>query len=311
MDYFSAVRAFVRAAQLQSFSKTAREMAVKTSTVSRYISDLEQDLGIALFNRSTRGLVLTEGGSVFREHALTALQALDHAREAAAALNLTPQGRLRVTMPAAFGRRHVVPHLPEFMRQYPDIDIDAVISDDTLNIIEAQIDVAIRIGALPDSQLTGRRLAPQRRMVCASPDYVQRCGMPATPADLSAHETLCFERVPDNLWFFSPRAAQGAGQRSAVELHGRLRCDDSEAMLSLALAGCGVALLPTWLIGAALGQGNLIDLLPQWEAHASRQAASIWLLYPPKKTVSSKVRAFMDFYSARFGPTPYWETEQA
>ena len=131
MDYFSAVRAFLHAAELQSFSKTAQEMAVKTSTVSRYVSELEKDLGIALFNRSTRGLVLTEGGRVFRENALVAVQALDEARLAASSLNSTPQGLLRVTMPSAFGRRHIVPHLPEFMSQYPDIDVDAVLSDHT------------------------------------------------------------------------------------------------------------------------------------------------------------------------------------
>ena len=117
MDYFAAVRAFIQAAELRSFSKAANELTVKTSTISRYVTDLETDLGIALFNRSTRGLVLTEGGRVFREHALLALQALDDARELTSSLNKTPQGLLRITTPAAFGRRHVVPHLPAFMER--------------------------------------------------------------------------------------------------------------------------------------------------------------------------------------------------
>jgi len=312
MDYFSAVRAFVHAAELQSFSKTARDMAVKTSTVSRYISELEKDLGIALFNRSTRGLVLTEGGRVFREHALKALQALDLARQAASSLNSTPQGVLRVTMPSAFGRRHIVPHLPEFMRRYPEIDVDAVITDETLSIIDAEIDVAIRIGALPDSLLTGKRLALQRRIVCASPDYLRRRGMPVMPADLVGHESLRFSLVPDDKWFFNRLEGSGAVvEQAVVELQGRLRSDDSEAILSLALDGCGIALLPTWILGGALRDGTLVHALPQWEVHANRQQASIWLLYPPKKTVSSKVRAFIDFYSAMVGEPPYWETELA
>lgn len=123
MDYFAAIRAFVRAAELQSFSRTAHEMAVKTSTVSRYVSELERDLGIALFNRSTRGLVLMEGGRVFREHAIVALQALDDARDVTSSLNHAPLGVLRVTVPSAFGRRHIVPHLPAFMMRYPGITL--------------------------------------------------------------------------------------------------------------------------------------------------------------------------------------------
>jgi len=310
MDYFSAVRAFLHAAELQSFSKTAQEMAVKTSTVSRYVSELEKDLGIALFNRSTRGLVLTEGGRVFRENALVAVQALDEARLAASSLNSTPQGLLRVTMPSAFGRRHIVPHLPEFMSQYPDIDVDAVLSDHTLNIIDAGIDVAIRIGALPDSLLMGKRLAPQRRIVCASPDYFALRGMPTLPAELAGHESLRFSLVPDDKWFFARMERERMIVETAVvELQGRLRVDDSDAMLALALSGCGIALLPTWIVGSALRDGRLIHALPQWEAHAQRQQPSIWVLYPPKKTVSSKVRAFVDFYSAKVGEPPYWDVE--
>jgi DNA-binding transcriptional LysR family regulator len=312
MDYFSAVRAFLHAAELQSFSKTAQEMAVKTSTVSRYVSELEKDLGIALFNRSTRGLVLTEGGRVFRENALIAVQALDEARLAASSLNSTPQGLLRVTMPSAFGRRHIVPHLPEFMSQYPDIDVDAVLSDHTLNIIDAGIDVAIRIGALPDSLLMGKRLAPQRRIVCASPDYFARRGVPIVPAELAGHESLRFALVPDDKWFFARMERERTIVETAVvELQGRLRVDDSDAMLALALSGCGIALLPTWIVGSALRDKRLIHVLPQWEAHAQRQQPSIWVLYPPKKTVSSKVRAFVDFYSAKVGEPPYWDVELA
>jgi DNA-binding transcriptional LysR family regulator len=312
MDYFSAVRAFLHAAELQSFSKTAQEMAVKTSTVSRYVSELEKDLGIALFNRSTRGLVLTEGGRVFRENALIAVQALDEARLAASSLNSTPQGLLRVTMPSAFGRRHIVPHLPEFMSQYPDIDVDAVLSDNTLNIIDAGIDVAIRIGALPDSLLMGKRLAPQRRIVCASPDYFARRGVPTTPAELAGHESLRFALVADDKWFFARiERERMIVETAVVELQGRLRVDDSDAMLALALSGCGIALLPTWIVGSALRDGRLIHTLPQWEAHAQRQQPSIWVLYPPKKTVSSKVRAFVDFFSAKVGEPPYWDAELA
>jgi len=312
MDYFAAVRAFVRAAELQSFSKTANELAVKTSTVSRYISELEKDLGIALFNRSTRGLVLTEGGRLFREHAIVALRALDDAREVTSSLNRTPQGVLRVTIPPAFGRLHIVPHLPAFMAHYPDIDLDIVSTDETLNMIDAGVDVAIRTGVMPDSSLMARRLAPHRRIVCGSPAYLERRGTPRIPDDLSAHDTLRLSLMPDDKWSFTRASADLPAAREereplVIELHGRLRADDAEAVLALAVAGCGVALLPSWLAAADLRAGHLQQVLPEWEVRAGRAEPAVWAAYPPKKIVSSKVRAFVDFYAQAFGEPPYWD----
>lgn len=308
MDYFSAIRAFLHAAELGSFSQAAEQTGVKTSTVSRHISELESDLGIALFNRSTRGLVLTEGGRVFREHALAVVKSLDEAREATSALNRSPRGLLRVTMPGAFGRRHVVRHLPEFMERYPKIDVDCVITDSVLNVIDSGIDLAIRIGALPDSQLMARQLATHRRVVCASPGYVAQHGYPATPADLARHTALRFALAADDRWFLVDRSRGGAAAAQAVQLQGRLRMDDTDAMLDLAVAGRGVALLPAWAIGAALREGRLVRLLPDWEAQPTRAEPAIWAVYPPKKTVSSKVRAFIDFYAALYRREGYWES---
>src|ERR1700754_641518 len=289
MDYFAAVRAFLHAAELGSFSKAAAQMEIKTSTVSRHINELEADLGIALFNRSTRGLVLTEGGRVFRTHALTAVESLDEARQSASSLNASPKGVLRVTMPASFGRRHVVPHLPEFLKRYPHIDIDAVVTDEPLNIIEARIDLAIRIGALPDSQLVARRLAEHRRIVCASPAYTKRHGVPASPDELAAHTALRFALAPDDKWILVKRGDATASKRTsharnhqvAVQLQGRIRVNDTDALLELAIAGCGIALLPAWSVGDALRQGQLMRLLPDWEAQTSRAAPAVWAVYPP------------------------------
>jgi DNA-binding transcriptional LysR family regulator len=311
MDYFAAIRAFLHAGELGSFSQAAERAGVKTSTVSRQISELERDLGIALFNRSTRGLALTEGGRVFREHALGVVRSLDEAREAAASLNRSPRGLLRVTMPGAFGRRHIVRHLPDFMDRYPKIDVDCVITDSVLNVIDTGIDLAIRIGALPDSQLMARQLATHRRIVCASPGYVGRHGVPLAPADLAHHTALRFALAPDDRWFLVNRAranAERADHEVAVQLQGRLRMDDTDALLELAIAGQGLALLPAWATGAAIREGRLIRVLPDWEARPTRAEPAIWAVYPPKKTVSSKVRAFMDFYTALYRRDGYWES---
>lgn len=307
MDYFSAIRAFLFAAELGSFSKAANRIDVKTSTVSRYVSELERDLGIALFNRSTRGLVLTEGGRVFREHAVVVIKTLDDAREITSSLNTSPRGLLRVTMPRSFGLRHVIRHLPEFMDRYPKIDVDAVMTDDTVNVIDSGIDLAIRIGVLPDSDLMARQLAVQRRIVCASPAYVAQHGTPATPDDLTAHAALRSPLAADDRWLFFNRHDGTKPVEIAVQLHGRLRVDDVEASIALALAGRGIALLPTWAIGAALRDGKLVHLLPEWDVQPTRAVPAIWAVYPRKKTVSSKVRTFIDFYTAVFNHKGYWE----
>ncbi|NUY02416.1 LysR family transcriptional regulator [Paraburkholderia youngii] len=307
MDYFSAMRAFCCAAEEGSMSKAAAKISVKTSTVSRYVTDLERDLTIALFNRSTRGLVLTEAGRVFYEQAVQVLKNLEDARAVTAALNASPRGLLRVTMPASFGRRHVMRHLPEFMERFPQIDVDASLTDDVVNVIDSGVDLAIRIGALPDSQLMARRLAPHRRVICASPDYIARHGAPATPDELAAHAAVRFSLAADDRWVFVHRSAAADPATVTVRLQGRVRADDTDALLDLAIAGCGIAFLPSWAIGEAVRSGALSQLLPEWEAQPKAAMPAIWAVYPPKKTVSTKVRAFIDFYAELFGREGYWD----
>jgi len=307
MDYYAAVRAFLCAADNESFSKAAQQLEVKTSTVSRYIAQLEADLGVALFNRSTRGLVLTEGGTVFREHAALSIQALEDARHVTASLNTSPQGHLRVTMPVSFGRRHVLRHLPRFLEQYPDISIDAVVTDEVVNLIDSGIDLAIRVGTLPDSQLMARKLAEHHRIVCASPTYVAKHGAPATPEELGSHQALRFTLAGDDKWLLVGKPDRGAkGKEVAVRLQGSIRANDTESILGLAVAGSGVALLPNWSVNEALKAGDLVHLLPDWQAQMGRSPGAVWAIYPPKKKVSSKVRAFVDFYAELFDEPTYW-----
>jgi DNA-binding transcriptional LysR family regulator len=315
MDYFAALQTFVRAAELKSFSRVAQELSIKTSTASRHIADLEADLKIALFNRSTRGLALTEGGTLFYGHAAQLLRDLDHARAATASLNQHPSGLLRVTMPGAFGRRHVMPWIASFLIQYPDIDIDASFTDETINLIETRVDLAIRIGSLKDASLMGRPLATQRRIACASPDYVVAHGAASHPGQLKEHACLLFSRIQGNIWYALPTSVPassdtGADRNGLIEIKvaGRFAANDSEALLEAALSGAGIALLPTWLAGAALRAGRLVDMTPGWELRFGPESPSIWAVYPAKKTVSSKVRAFVDYLAACLGDPPYWET---
>lgn len=304
MDYLAAMRSFVRAVDLGSLSRAAQESGAKVSTVSRHICALEADVGAALLNRSTHRLHLTEIGAVFHAHALRIVADVDAMRGLAASLNDAPQGLLRISLPAAFGRRHVMPHLAAFLDAHPAIRIDATLTDIHVDLIEAGADVAIRIGTLPDSGLVARRLAPHRRIACASPGCVARGGPVAQPADLARHDALVFSLQPTASWHFR----HATGERRSVDVSGRLRANDSEALLTCALAGQGVALLPTWLAHADLARGALLSLLPDWEGSIAQDfEKAIWAVYPPKKIVSPKVRAFIDFFEARFRRPAYWD----
>ncbi|EPO6706491.1 LysR family transcriptional regulator [Pseudomonas aeruginosa] len=307
MDYFAAMKAFVHAVDLGSFSKAAEAEGIKVSTVSRYVSALEADLGAALFNRSTRRLHLTEVGSCFYEHSARILASVADARLAATSLNEHPQGLLRLNLPTAFGRRHVVPHLREFLAAYPDISVDVTLEDELVDLIASGADLAIRIGALADSRLVAKRLAPHRRVLVASPAYLAQYARPATPRELERHKCLAFALQPKEAWYFRER---GADTNNVVEVavHGPFRTNNSEALLEAAMTDLGIGLLPTWLVGNAVGNGQLEILLPHWEALiAPGPERAIWGIYPPKKVVSPKVRAFLNFFQERFGRPPYWE----
>ena len=306
MDYFAALRAFVHSVDLGSFSKAAIEEGAKVSTVSRYVSALEADLGVALFNRSTRRLALTEAGGTFYNHAVQVLAALEEARAETASLNLSPRGLLRLNIPGAFGRLHIVPHLREFLSTYPDIQVDVTLTDATVDLIEAGTDLAIRIGALADSSLMARRLAPHRRLLIAAPEYLRASPGLEHPTELAAHAYISFALQPTSGLYFHPKG--DSADPLFVKMQGRVRANDSEAVRSAALAGLGIALLPSWLIGEDIRDNRLVHLLPDWEGTiALGPERSIWGVYPPNRVVAPKVKVFLDFVQKKFGAPPYWD----
>jgi DNA-binding transcriptional LysR family regulator len=287
MDYLAAISAFVRSVDLGSFSKAAAEAGVKVSTVSRYVSGLEADLGAALLNRSTRNLHLTEAGRMFYERATQILVDVEDARSATRSLNARPQGLLRINIPSAFGRRHVMPHMKDFLAAHPDIRLDATLTDATVDLIETGTDVAVRIGALVDSSLVAKRLQ--------------------MPGDLIHHECLPFALQPTGAWYYRP-ADEPDADVVEVAVNGHLRANDSEALRDAALAGLGIALLPTWLVGDDVRERRLVAVLRDWEwLIASGPERAIWAVYPPKKVVSPKVKAFLAFLVLRFGHPAYWD----
>jgi DNA-binding transcriptional LysR family regulator len=307
MDYLAAISAFVRSVDLGSFSRAAAEAGVKVSTVSRYVSGLEADLGAALLNRSTRNLHLTEAGRMFYERATQILADVEDARSATRSLNSRPQGLLRLNVPGAFGRRHVMPHMKDFLSAHPDIRLDATLTDATVDLIETGTDVAVRIGALVDSSLVAKRLAPQRRVLVASREYLAAAPPLQMPGDIIHHECLPFALQPTGAWYYRP-ADQPGVDPVEVAVNGHLRANDSEALRDAALAGLGIALLPTWLVGDDVRERRLVAVLRDWEwLLASGPERAIWAVYPPKKVVSPKVKAFLAFIVPRFGHPAYWD----
>lgn len=307
MDYLAAMQAFVRSVELGSFSKAAAEADLKISTVSRYIKGLEADLGAALLNRSTRNLNLTEAGRLFYERAAQIVADVQGARSATTSLNAHPQGLLRINIPCAFGRRHVMTHMKDFLAVYPDIRLDVTLTDATVDLIETGADVAVRIGALVDSALIARKLAPHRRILVASPEYLERRPPPRAPGDLADHECLLFALQPSGAWYYRP-ARDSAGALVEIAVNGHVRANDSEALREATLSGVGLALLPTWLVGDDVRDKRLAGVLSEYEwLIAPGPERAIWGVYPPKKVVSPKVKVFLAFLAERFGRPPYWE----
>ncbi|QKZ05657.1 LysR family transcriptional regulator [Pseudomonas eucalypticola] len=298
MDYFAALTAFIEAADGNNFSRAAERLGIKASTVSRYVKDLEQDLGIALFNRSTRTLHLTEGGQTFLHHARRVLAELEQARAATGALNQHPRGLLKVSVPPAFCRHHVLPWLGDFQRRYPDIQVELVLDDARVNLIESGMDLAIRRGTLPDSGLKARKLASEQWVLCVGTAFAAGHAAPEAPQRLADYPAILGAPAADEVVFCREHA------RVTVTLQGALRINDLDARRLAVEQGLGVALLPCWLAADGLGSGRLQRWLADWQVPSGE--AALWFVYPPKRIVSSKVRSFIDFMVERIGTPPYW-----
>ena len=290
---------FARVVEARNFSEAARRIGASKSRVSKAIARLERSLGARLLNRSTRVLSLTEVGTALYEHCRRIVEEAIQAEQVVGHLQSEPRGILKMTAPVAFGTLHVAPALPEFLARYPELGVDMTITDRVIDLVEEGYDVAIRITRDPSSELVARKLAPVRRVVCATPGYFKRRGVPKTPADLASHNCLHYTH------FGGPGEwrLRGPGGEVAVPVSGSLRINDDEALSKAVLGGLGVALLPTFLVGKELQSGILQAVLSDY-APLEQQIYAIRL---PSVHLPAKVRAIIDFLLTRFGPEPYWD----
>lgn len=304
LEDVTAMVVFARVVELGGFSAAAQALGLSKSAVSKQISKLEDRLGTRLLNRTTRQLSLTEAGAAFFERcqrveaeALAAEEAVTHLAEA-------PRGLLKVNAALSFGARHIAPALPDLLTQCPELEVDLSLNDRPVDLVEEGYDLAVRIGKLGDSSLVARRLAPLRRLVIASPDYLARRGRPEHPNDLKQHECLLYAyQTGGQTWSF--RHSAGDGERDVkVRIAGRLRINNGDAILKACAAGQGIALLPSFICGEATAEGAVERLLPDWEDGV---AGGIHAVFPASRNLSPKVRVFIDFLLTRFGSEPYWD----
>ena len=294
MDSLAALRVFVRVVAAGSFSAAGRQLDLAPSSVSRRINELEEELGARLFHRTTRKLSLTEAGQLYHERAVRILTDLDEAQLALSQLG-SPSGILRVTVPSGIGREMVATSIPGFLEQYPGVRIVMSMTDAVVDLVEERIDVAIRIGHLEDSSLRATKIGESRRVVCASPEYLERCGFPQTPQDLERHNCIIWRDHPGhNEWTF-----RGPGGISKVPVTGTFFAKSADALAAAAVAGLGLVLLPDWNMGIELRNRQLQMVLEDYAAVP--KASPIWAVHDQQRYVPPKVSEFVRFLRKSFG----------
>ena len=291
MDRFDAMTLFLAAVDNGSLSAAARKLGIPLATVSRKVSDLESHLRTRLFLRTTRTLSLTDAG---RDYAAACRRILDEVGDAERTVSgeyRAPQGDLVITAPIVFGRLHVLPAIAEFLDVYTAVDVRLLLGDRVLNLVDDHVDLAVRIGELPDSRLTATRVGTVRRIVCASPAYVARHGAPATPDALRTHDCIAFDAqaAPDT-W-----RCEHAGREISVPGQPRLAVNTAEAAIDAAIAGVGITRVISYQVASALRSGALQVLLGEYQTAPT----PVSLLFEGRQRLPLKLRAFLDFATPR------------
>jgi DNA-binding transcriptional LysR family regulator len=283
-----------------SFTLAADDLRLSRAVVSKYISRLEERLGARLLNRTTRRLALTEAGAALFEASRGALERIEEAEAAVAQFQTAPRGRLRVSAPMSFGILHLGPALADFSRQFPGVTLDIRLDDRFVNLVEENVDVAVRIGQLTDSSLVARKLGVTRGVACASRRYLEEHGEPGIPEELASHDCLMYSYLSNaNVWRFTARD----GREIPVAVTGTIRINNGIVLAEAAMAGRGILVSPSFYVAPMLRDGRLQRILADYRL----PELGIHAVYPQKAHVPPKVRVFIDYLAARFGRKPEWE----
>jgi DNA-binding transcriptional LysR family regulator len=294
MDRLQAMETFVRVVEAGSFSRAAHVLHIGQPAVSKAVAALEERLGVRLLLRSTRTLRTTEAGQAFYERARLALDEAEQAEAAARGIATKLDGTLRVCAPVTFGRLHLAPRLGEFLTLHPKVQLDVVMDDRNIDLLGESIDIALRMGALADSSLTARRLAQSPRLLIASRNYLERHGIPRSPADLLGHHAVLYSQPGiGSEWMFRRGTAE-----TSVRVPSRLSFTAAEGLREAVIAGAGLSVASRWMFSRELDSGAVVPLLEEWQL----SPIDLWALFPGGRRPSAKARAFVDWFAAVIAP---------
>ncbi|UTF61574.1 LysR family transcriptional regulator [Gilvimarinus sp. DA14] len=295
MDRLDAMRTFVTVVSEGSFTRAAAKLNMSPQLVSKYVSQLEDHLGLRLLNRTTRKVHPTEAGSQYSARALLLLEELDDLENQLGDYQQSAQGVLRLSAPVSFGTSHLPALLMDFQRAHPAVAVDVKLDDRKVDIVEEGFDVALRIGALKSSSLIARHLAPIRLVTCASPAYLEEHGTPMNLQALKGHHYLRYSYMDNS---DSPVHLALVSQRKSP-----FTCNNGDILLQAAIDGAGIVIQPTFIAGPALAQGDLKTVLPEYDP----SPLGLYAVYAHRKFLPSKVRAFIDFAGGYFDSPPHWD----
>jgi len=298
MDEFARIQTFIRVVDAGSFSAAAR-LDSSISSVARQVKSLEDEWGVRLLNRSTRSLSLTEPGRLFYERFRAIANELSNAKLAAKSCQEGVKGVLKVSLRVSAGTTIIVPALPTLLKQYPELTVDISLTDEKCDLVANDIDVAVWMGKTSDLQVVARRLSPSQKIVCATPDYFTRHNVPRFPKDLRRHNCIVFTASS----YRSAWAFEKDGQHEEIEPRGHIRTDNALVLLSAAMADLGLILVHEWMVRALLSQRRLVRVLADYTVTHPDGDAELYAVYPSSRSLSLKVRVFVDFLVEQFnGP---------
>ena len=306
MDKFKQLESFVAVITRGSLTAAAQAEGVAPAIMGRRLDALEERLGVKLLVRTTRKLTLTHEGSAFLEDAQRLLADLANAEASVSAGGVKASGHLRITAPAGFGRRHVAPLVPKFREMHLDVTLSLNLSDRVIDMAGEGFDCAVRVGDMPDSSLVSVRLADNRRLCVATPDYLQRCGTPAAPSDLNRFDclTLSSDASQTRGWAFNIANSAGEPEVAYLRPNGPLDCSDGQVLHDWCLAGYGIAWRSTWEVEAEIASGQLVAVLEDFAAPPN----GIYAVFPQRKHLPLRVRLWIDFLKHNYGQAGFWQS---
>jgi len=299
MDRFEAIRVFSQVVELGSFSKAAAQLGISATAASRQVADLETLLQTRLLNRTTRRISLTESGRAFFERSVQLLADLDEAEQEASRAAVVPRGTVKLTCAVNFGVRHLAPAIAAFLSSHREVRFDVSLADRIVDLVEEGFDLGIRVGGAGSEHIVARKLGETRLVPCASPGYLAAHGAPQSPDDLGRHNCFTYEYVrPRNLWRF----LDASGAERTVRVSGSLHSNNGDLLAEAAAQGAGIVFEPAFIVGPDVRAGRLVPLLQEFVA----PPIPIYAVYPSRKHLSAKVRAFVDFLLERFAQAQDW-----